>query len=64
MGHFLTLSPEYCFVVVDDEEVVGFTVATKDSKEFHRNVSVAWLTEMREKYPQPDKNDNLSPAEV
>lgn len=64
VGHFLTLSKEYCFVVTDCEEVVGFAVAAKGSKDFNKKVRMAWLSSLKEKYPHPEKTDNLSPAEV
>ncbi|KAJ8026164.1 Protein O-GlcNAcase [Holothuria leucospilota] len=63
VGHFLTLSPEYCFVVTDNEEIVGYAVATKDSQSFRKQVDVSWVTSMKEKYPHPEKAENLSPAE-
>ncbi|XP_071827558.1 protein O-GlcNAcase-like isoform X2 [Apostichopus japonicus] len=63
VGHFLTLSKEYCFVVTDCEEVVGFAVAAKGSKDFNKKVRMAWLSSLKEKYPHPEKTDNLSPAE-
>jgi len=50
-GAFITLSPELCFVVEDDHSVVGFAAAAADAKELLRRIQIAWLPEMRVKYP-------------
>lgn len=50
-GPFITLSPELCFVVEDDHSVVGFSSAAVDAKDLLRRIQVAWLPEMRAKYP-------------
>jgi hypothetical protein len=49
-GAFLTLSPEFCFVVEDDHSVVGFVAAAANAKELQRQVRVAWIPEMQTKY--------------
>jgi len=66
VGGFLTLTPEFCFVVEDDDGVVGYTLAALDAKQFHKKLEVAWLPEMCCKYPQLEKNaqDTLSKTEV
>ena len=64
VGAFLALSPEYCFVIEDDSGVYGYVLAAVNVPDFAIKVDMAWLPAMREKYPKPDKNDNLTPAEV
>jgi protein O-GlcNAcase/histone acetyltransferase len=66
VGGFLTLTPEFSFVVEDDVGVVGYTLAALDAKQFHKKLELAWLPEMCRKYPRPEKNaeETLSHAEV
>jgi len=54
VGAFLTLSPEFCFVCDSsiDGSIVAYAVASNDSKVFHSKYQMAWLPEMREKYPR------------
>ena len=35
----------------DDHSVVGFAAAAADAKELLRRIQIAWLPEMRVKYP-------------
>ncbi|GLG94788.1 Uncharacterized protein GBIM_01914 [Gryllus bimaculatus] len=58
VGGFLTLSPEFCFIVEDETDLVGYAVAALDAKQFYKKLEVAWLPDMCEKYPQPKKDDN------
>nr|SVE74972.1 EOG090X01OH [Daphnia dolichocephala] len=51
-GAFVTLSPEFCFVVEDDSSVVGFVAAAANAKELQHQVRVAWVPEMQTKYPE------------
>ena len=64
LGGFLTLSPEMCFVVEDEIGVMGYVVAALDSRSFRQKQTMSWLPAMCEKYPKPDKMDELTPAEV
>jgi len=66
VGGFLTLTPDFCFVVEDDDGVVGYALAALDAKQFHKKLELAWLPEMCRKYPQPEKNaeGTLSKTEV
>jgi protein O-GlcNAcase/histone acetyltransferase len=66
VGGFLTLTPEFCFVVEDDIGLVGYALAALDAKQFHKKLELAWLPEMCHKYPQPEKRsgETLSSAEV
>lgn len=60
------MTPEFCFVVEDDDGVVGYTLAALDAKQFHKKLELTWLPEMCRKYPRPEKNaeETLSHAEV
>lgn len=60
------MTPEFCFVVEDDDGVVGYALAALDAKQFHKKLELAWLPEMCRKYPQLEKNaqDTLSKTEV
>lgn len=53
VGAYLTLVPEFCFVCESssDGSIVGFAVTAPDAKAFHSRYNVAWLPEMRLKYP-------------
>ena len=66
VGGFLTLTPEFCFVVEDDVGLVGYALAALDAKQFHKKLELAWLPEMCRKYPRPEKNaeETLSNTEV
>jgi protein O-GlcNAcase/histone acetyltransferase len=66
VGGFLSLTPEFCFVVEDDVGVVGYALAALDAKQFHRKLEISWLPEMCHKYPQPEKRTEgtLSSTEV
>ncbi|KAF4521040.1 hypothetical protein B566_EDAN008112 [Ephemera danica] len=66
VGSFLTLSPEFCFVVEDcDWGVVGYALAALDARQFASKVTAAWVPEMCEKYPKPEpkESDMMSVAE-
>lgn len=63
IGKFLTLSPEYGFVIEDDMGICGYTVAALDARELGKKVEVAWLPTMHEKYQAPAKKDSCSPVE-
>ncbi|UXI20010.1 Exportin-7 [Sarcoptes scabiei] len=51
IGGFLTLSPEYCFVVEDDIRLCGYALAVLDAKKFFDQLSVSWIPELLRKYP-------------
>lgn len=52
VGGFLCLAPEYCFVVEDgDESVCGFALAALDAVTFGNRLEVAWIPDLRKKYP-------------
>lgn len=62
VGRFLALSPEFCFVVEDEQGVCGYALGARDAKEFLACSRSSWVQAMCEKYPKPLKDD-LSPAE-
>ncbi len=53
VGSYLTLCPEFSFVCESslDGSVVGFACAASDARTFYTRCNVAWLPEMRLKYP-------------
>lgn len=62
IGGFLTLSPEYCFVVEDDVRLCGYALAVLDAKKFFAKLQVSWIPELLKKYPLTS-NDSLVVAE-
>lgn len=64
IGAFLTNSPEYCFVMEDEEGVCGYLLAALDHDVHDKKLEMAWLPTMQDKYPKPTHSaNNLSPAE-
>lgn len=66
-GAFMTLSPELCFVVEDDQALVGFAAAAADAKELRRRIRIAWIPELERKYPEltqwlSESNNSAIPA--
>lgn len=51
VGSFLTLSPEYCFVVEDDSGLCGYVLAVLDAKSYFNKLRVSWIPEILKKYP-------------
>lgn len=51
IGGFLTLSPELCMVIEDENGVVGYAVATLNVKSYNQKIAVSWIPELRMKYP-------------
>ncbi|XP_041371217.1 protein O-GlcNAcase-like isoform X1 [Gigantopelta aegis] len=62
VGGLATLSPEYCFVVEDEDGLCGYALASLDALTLHNKSEVSWTPAMREKYPKPVK-DEMSPAD-
>ncbi|CAE1294602.1 NCOAT [Acanthosepion pharaonis] len=62
VGSFVTLSPEYCFVVEDDKGVCCYALAAFDAKLFQQRTEDVWIPAMCEKYPKPVKEE-LTPAD-
>lgn len=51
VGPFLTLNPEFCMIIENDDIICGYACAALDAKIFYRNQELAWLPEMCLKYP-------------
>ncbi|KAI7805592.1 putative bifunctional protein NCOAT [Triplophysa rosa] len=63
VGVFLTISPDYGFVLEDEEGVCGYALGTVDVKPFLKKCKVSWIPCMQEKYNKPDTEKDLSDAE-
>ncbi|XP_052771499.1 protein O-GlcNAcase-like [Mya arenaria] len=63
IGGMLTLNPEQCFVVEDEEGLMGYAVAALDAKTLKQREAVAWIPALREKYVKPASLPELTPAE-
>ncbi|XP_053686972.1 protein O-GlcNAcase [Sabethes cyaneus] len=52
VGPFLTLTPQFCMVIEDNNlGVIGYACAALDTKTFIRNLEQCWIPEMCIKYP-------------
>lgn len=51
IGGFLTLSPELCMVVEDENSIAGYAVATLNVKSYNQKMAISWIPELRMKYP-------------
>lgn len=60
VGPYVTLHPEFCFVVEDDVGIVGYACASPDYKKFRIKQELAWIPEMCLKYPFPDEQKGLT----
>lgn len=54
VGPYLHLSPDYCFVIADDEQVVGYCIATLDSISFDTVAAALWWPAKQAVYVKPD----------
>ncbi|XP_053476868.1 protein O-GlcNAcase isoform X1 [Ictalurus furcatus] len=63
VGGFLTLSPDYGFVLEDEEGICGYALGTVDVKPFVKKCKLSWIPFMQEKYNKPDSEKDLSEAE-
>ncbi|KAJ8418105.1 hypothetical protein AAFF_G00138140 [Aldrovandia affinis] len=63
VGGFLTLSPDYGFVLEDEEGICGYALGTVDVKPFVKKCKMSWIPSMQEKYNKPDCEKDLSEAE-
>lgn len=59
----MTLSPEFCMVVEDNEGIVGYVTAALNVKSFHQKMLVSWIPELQSKYPLTDITNDL-PASI
>nr|XP_039262504.1 protein O-GlcNAcase-like [Styela clava] len=56
VGGLLTLSPEYCFILEDEQGICGYLVATADAKAFWKKYSIAFSPDVGEKYSLPKED--------
>jgi ribosomal protein S18 acetylase RimI-like enzyme len=54
VGPYLHLSPEYCFVVADNAQAVGYCIATLDSTSFDTVAAALWWPGKQAVYAKPD----------
>lgn len=60
VGPYVTLHPELCMVVEEDDTIVGYACAALDCKKYRLKQEDSWIPEMCSKYPQNDDDKNLS----
>lgn len=60
IGGFLTLSPEYCFIVEDACGLIcGYLMAVPDAKSYFQKLEMSWIPELLNRYPMAtDSDDN------
>ncbi|KAG7248709.1 hypothetical protein CRUP_007052, partial [Coryphaenoides rupestris] len=63
VGGILSLSPDYGFVLEDEEGICGYAIGTEDVKPFVKKCKLSWIPFMQEKYHKPDHEKELSDAE-
>uniref|UniRef100_A0A3Q2YCJ2 Protein O-GlcNAcase n=1 Tax=Hippocampus comes TaxID=109280 RepID=A0A3Q2YCJ2_HIPCM len=63
VGGLLSLSPDYGFVLEDDEGICGYALGTVDVKPFIKKCEMSWIPFMQEKYLKPDGQKDLTEAE-
>ncbi|KAH0623814.1 hypothetical protein JD844_006957 [Phrynosoma platyrhinos] len=63
VGGLLSLSPDYCFVLEDEDGICGYALGTVDVTPFIKKCKIAWIPFMQEKYSKPSSDKELSEAE-
>ena len=65
VGGFLTLSPEYTFVIEYRGEVCGYVTAALEAKEFNKGIQNNWIPIMQQKYSRPGSTaeNSLTPEQ-
>ncbi|KAJ3610955.1 hypothetical protein NHX12_023045 [Muraenolepis orangiensis] len=63
VGGILTLSPDYGFVLEDEEGICGYAIGTEHVQPFVKKCQLSWIPFMQEKYHKPDCEKDLSNAE-
>uniref|UniRef100_A0A8C5ALQ0 Protein O-GlcNAcase n=1 Tax=Gadus morhua TaxID=8049 RepID=A0A8C5ALQ0_GADMO len=63
VGGILSLSPDYGFVLEDEEGICGYAIGTEHVKPFVKKCKLTWIPCMQEKYHKPDCEKDLSDAE-
>ncbi|XP_064421041.1 protein O-GlcNAcase [Latimeria chalumnae] len=60
LGSFLTLSPEYCFILETEEALCGYAAGALNVKTFLKKCETSWYPTVREKYPRPPAATSLT----
>ncbi|XP_059214988.1 protein O-GlcNAcase [Centropristis striata] len=63
VGGLLSVSPDYGFVLEDDEGICGYALGTADVQPFVKKCKLSWIPFMQEKYLKPDCEKDLTDAE-
>ncbi|XP_041054003.1 protein O-GlcNAcase isoform X2 [Carcharodon carcharias] len=63
LGCFLTLCPDYCFILEDEEGPCSCACGALEVRSFLKGCEVAWLPAMQEKYSKPTALNNLTPTQ-
>lgn len=50
----MVLSPEFCFVIEDEDGICGYALAAVDAQQFFKKQEISWLPELLSKYPMKD----------
>ncbi|MEV6604854.1 GNAT family N-acetyltransferase [Kutzneria sp. NPDC051319] len=61
---YLTLAPEFCFVIEDDEGVAGYAVGALDTVDFYRRWRAEWTPRFADLYPKPAQETDRHSALV
>ncbi|XP_033207412.1 protein O-GlcNAcase isoform X2 [Belonocnema kinseyi] len=60
VGDYLTLSPEFCMIVEEEEEcIVGYALAVLNIKNHNQKMAISWIPELRSKYPLSESVNDL-----
>lgn len=60
----MSLSPEYSFVLEDEEGIWGYALGTVHIKPFIKKCKMCWIPNMQEKYTKPNCEEQLSEAQA
>ncbi|XP_072433853.1 protein O-GlcNAcase isoform X2 [Chiloscyllium punctatum] len=63
LGHFLALSPDYCFILEGEDGVCGCVAGALEVRSFSKGCEAAWFPAMQEKYAKPTALHNLTPTQ-
>ncbi|XP_043548266.1 protein O-GlcNAcase isoform X3 [Chiloscyllium plagiosum] len=63
LGHFLALSPDYCFILEGEDGVSGCVAGALEVRSFSKGCEAAWFPAMQEKYAKPTALHNLTPTQ-
>jgi ribosomal protein S18 acetylase RimI-like enzyme len=52
VGPYLAFSPQYAWVIADEQAVLGYVLGVADTAEFERTCERLWWPGLRERYPR------------